>query len=927
MSVTFHRCVLIVGILLVGIRYTIDTVDMDTIQDSVALDDSQSDMDASEYAHAYAYIPRISIFSGSAKGATSFDIWRYEINCLKTHYSENVIRQAIRRSLRGEASKAIMCLGPNASVTEILHKMDSIYGIVERQEKLLGEFYSAKQNDDETVADWSCRLEELLGKVDRISPIDLAQKDDMLRNVFWHGLCRPLKDTSGHKFDSATSFDELRIAIRQIECSHPVHQPVQRLNKKSTHVDKAQHQSDKVIKDLMREIDGLRSQVRQMEAVHSSASEHVDVQHVSQQSHFDPYTHVQLHDEGIVDYDEQGYDYDYQEPVCYRCGQPGHIALGCRVRLDHSRRSHVMSHFTQWSQGRLSKRQGRSCAVTGVVGDSNEATIELCGVECRALLDTGSTVSTISHGFYQQYLSHLPMEPLDSVLHIQCADGSPLPYLGYIVVELHVHGISQSRTMDSCCFLVVNDTEYHRSVPALIGTNVLTRLMDQTRNAHGDRYLQSADMHTPWFLAFRCLSLREKELTKHQHRLALIKSAERRKITIPANSEVVIQGYMDKELPYQPVCAILQPTHASYLPSDFDISPTLISYDYKRKDVIPVHITNVTTRTITVPPKALLCEVQPVDIEELDAETRATFMDEIEVDSKDLTSDELSRGLNIINKFKDIFSQSETDIGLTSSVKHRIELTNTVPFKQRHRRIPPSMIDELRNHLQLLMTSGVIRKSRSPWASNIVLCRKKNGQLRMCVDYRQLNQRTIKDAYALPRISDILDSLLGNKYFTVLDMKSGYHQIEIDDEHKDRTAFTVGPLGFYEYIRMPFGLANAPATYQRLMEDCFTGLNLDICFIYLDDVIIFSKTYEEHLERLEQVFKRIKENGLKLSPSKCQFFKRKVKYIGHVVSESGVEPDPDKLEKVKTWPRPTNPEEVRKFLGFVGYYRKFINNF
>ena len=215
-------------------------------------------------------------------------------------------------------------------------------------------------------------------------------------------------------------------------------------------------------------------------------------------------------------------------------------------------------------------------------------------------------------------------------------------------------------------------------------------------------------------------------------------------------------------------------------------------------------------------------------------------MDYIEVDSKNLISDELSRGLYIINKYKGICSQSEADIGLTSSAKHRIELTNTIPFKQRHRRIPPSMIDELRNHLQLMMTSEVIRKSRSLWASNIVLCRKKNGQLRMCVDYRQLIQRTIKDAYALPRISDILYSLLGNKYFTVLDMKSGYHQIEIDDEHKDRTVFAVGPLGFYEYIRMPFGLANAPSTYQRLTED----FSLDSTYIFTSFIWMMSSYFQ-----------------------------------------------------------------------------------
>ena len=237
------------------------------------------------------------------------------------------------------------------------------------------------------------------------------------------------------------------------------------------------------------------------------------------------------------------------------------------------------------------------------------------------------------------------------------------------------------------------------------------------------------------------------------------------------------------------------------------------------------------------------------------------------------------------------------------------------------------MYDEVRNHLQQLLSSGMIRKSRSPWSSNVVLCRKKDGKLRMCVDYRQLNQRTVKDNYALPRIDEILDALQGNSYFTVLDMKAGYHQISVLEEHKQRTAFTVGPLGFYEYNRMPFGLVNAPATYQRLMEDCFDGLNLNICFIYLDDLIIFSKSYDEHVDRLRQVFDRIRTEGLKLSPSKCHFFKSKVKYVGHIVSKEGLQPDPMKIEKVLNWPRPTSPEEIRKFLGFIGYYRKFIKDF
>ena len=166
----------------------------------------------------------------------------------------------------------------------------------------------------------------------------------------------------------------------------------------------------------------------------------------------------------------------------------------------------------------------------------------------------------------------------------------------------------------------------------------------------------------------------------------------------------------------------------------------------------------------------------------------------------------------------------------------------------------------------------------------------------------------------------------GNSYFSVLDMKSGYHQVEVDEEHKQRTAFTVGLLGFFEYNRLPFGLANAPETYQRLMEDCLGDLNLRICYIYLDDLIIFSRTFEEHISRLQQVFQCIRDNHLKLSPKKCAFFMDKVKYVGHIVSKNGIESDPDKI-KVLNWPRPTKPDEVRQFIGFVGYYRRFIKNF
>ena len=181
-----------------------------------------------------------------------------------------------------------------------------------------------------------------------------------------------------------------------------------------------------------------------------------------------------------------------------------------------------------------------------------------------------------------------------------------------------------------------------------------------------------------------------------------------------------------------------------------------------------------------------------------------------------LTEDQATRVRQFLGEWSDVFSANDLDIGFTSVVKHKINLTDDQPFKQRHRKKPASMYNEVKQHLQELLDAGVIRKSHSPWSSNIVLVCKKDKSLRLCVDYRQLNKRTIRDAYALPRIDDLLDSLGGAKYFSVLDMKSGYHQVGIEPSHKPRTAFTVGPFGFYEYNRLPFGLSYAPATYQKV---------------------------------------------------------------------------------------------------------------
>ena len=198
--------------------------------------------------------------------------------------------------------------------------------------------------------------------------------------------------------------------------------------------------------------------------------------------------------------------------------------------------------------------------------------------------------------------------------------------------------------------------------------------------------------------------------------------------------------------------------------------------------------------------------------------------------------------MQVFKDYHHIFALDDLELGRMDMVKHVIRLDNKVPFHERYRRIPPHQYEEVKNHLKEMLEIGAIRKSQSPWASTIVLVRKKDGALRFCIDLRKLNARTIKDAQTLPRIEESLDSLCGAVIFTSLDLKSGYWQVELDEDSIPYTAFTIGPLGFYECLRMPFGLTNAPATFQRLMENCLGDLHLNWCIIYLDDIIIYSKT-------------------------------------------------------------------------------------
>ena len=280
----------------------------------------------------------------------------------------------------------------------------------------------------------------------------------------------------------------------------------------------------------------------------------------------------------------------------------------------------------------------------------------------------------------------------------------------------------------------------------------------------------------------------------------------------------------------------------------------------------------------------------------------------------------------LLNEYSDVFSQGDHDIGRTDKIKHSIHTTCAAPIRQRPRRHPMGQREEVENQVQDMLDRGIIKPSTSPWSSPIVLVDKKDGTKRFCIDYRLLNKHTVKDSFPLPSIAESLDALDGAQYFCTLDLASGYWQVPLDDDAKLKSAFVV-PGGLFQFEVMPFGLCNAPSTFERLMENIFTGLQWKTLLIYLDDVIIFGSSVQEVISRLKTVLDRLREAHLKLKPKKCHLFQTEVLYLGHVVSAEGVKTDPSKIEAVKSWPRPTNQTEVRSFLGLASYYRKFIVKF
>ena len=302
-----------------------------------------------------------------------------------------------------------------------------------------------------------------------------------------------------------------------------------------------------------------------------------------------------------------------------------------------------------------------------------------------------------------------------------------------------------------------------------------------------------------------------------------------------------------------------------------------------------------------------------------------------------LTQEQKNRLKNILMNNKDYFAKHANDYGFTDIVEHDIDTGDTKPIRQKCRHPPLALQDTEEELIKDMLNNEQIEPSQSPWASPVVMVKKKDGSTRFCIDYRKLNEATVKDAYPLPNIQDCLNTLQQGNYFCTIDLKSGYWHVRLNDRAQERSAF-VCRQGLFQWKVMPFGLCNAPATFERLMETVLKGKQWKTCLVYLDDVIVFGRTFQECAARLEEVLQCLGQAGLKMKPKKCHFFQKRLSFLGHIVSGDGIETDPEKVEQIKNYPRPREGlklghrkipfvTQIKQFLGMCSYYRKFISNF
>ena len=603
-----------------------------------------------------------------------------------------------------------------------------------------------------------------------------------------------------------------------------------------------------------------------------------------------------------------------------------------------------------------------------LVGDKCQVVCDLSGNRCNALWDTGAQISLISRRWLDQNKCSYEMRDIAELigrdLHVKGAVGADIPYEGYTVLDCTIAGVTTSVP-----FLVSNGD----MAEPIIGYNVISYLASNSPDTVTASCLVKTFPHLNKKSAEAMLSIlqtntREKVSAVKLHKFDSVirKGAS---ISVPCRISNV---QLDRKSP-----VLFEPESAELLPSGIELSSQLLSLKKGHNRRLFITVTNISNRDITISGRTKLGElylvtsVTPVDVTyaepdkqdknsktieersneiqqstqltsertadsaQISALAENTSLDEhyrkqlaqIELPAE-LSVSEKTEAMDMLWRERRAFAETNDDIGSAKDLQMEISTTDEIPVQKRYNSIPQPLMMEVKQHIEDMLNRGWITRSSSAWSSPVVIVRKSGGELRLCCDFRQLNAKTVADKHPLPRVQESLDSLNGSEWFSVVDLTRAYYQGYISPESRHKTAF-VTPWGFYQWVRIPFGLQNAPANFQRYMENVISDLRGKCALPYLDDVVIHSKSFTEHVKHIAQVLQRLQKHGLKLKASKCNLFQREVKFLGRIVGRDGYRMDDKNIRAVKALidVKPKDVSEVRQLLGLLGYHRRHIQDF